>query len=165
MKFIFRNFVFRIKFVFRKNMKIYKQKIELQTMTQIEFIDITQKVEAVIESSGIREGQVLVFSQHTTSGIAINHNEAMLIQDFMRTLYRIVPVSDRYSHDLFELNRAVTSDGRSNGHSHCKAILLGASQTVPIEKGKMDLSQKQSIFFVEMDGSRKRDYIVQVIGL
>lgn len=146
-------------------MKVYKQKVDFQTSTQIEFIDITQKVEDIIEKSGIREGQVLIFSPHTTSGIVINQNESMLIQDFMRTLYRIVPVSDRYSHDLFELNRATTSDGRSNGHSHCKAILLGASQTVPIEKGKMDLSEKQNIFFVELDGSRKRDYIVQVIGL
>ncbi len=146
-------------------MKIYKQKIDLQTTTQIEFIDITQKVEEVVEKSGIREGQVLVFSQHTTSSIVINHNETMLIQDFMRTLYRLVPVSDRYSHDLFELNRAATSDGRSNGHSHCKAILLGPSQTIPLEKGKMELSEKQSIFFVEMDGARKRDYIIQVMGL
>jgi len=146
-------------------MKVYKQKVDFQTSTQIEFIDITHQVEDIIEKSGIREGQVLVFSPHTTSGIVINQNESMLIQDFMRTLYRIVPVSDRYSHDLFELNRATTSDGRSNGHSHCKAILLGSSQTVPIEKGQMDLSEKQSIFFVELDGSRKRDYIVQVIGL
>ena len=146
-------------------MKVHKQRIELQTTTQIEFIDITEKVEEVVEKSGIREGQVLVFSPHTTSSIVVNHNEPMLIQDFMRTLYRLIPVSDRYSHDLFELNRANTSDGRSNGHSHCKAILLGGSQTVPLEKGKLDLSPKQSIFYVEMDGARKRDYIVQVIGL
>lgn len=146
-------------------MKVYKKRIQLQTTTQIEFIEITQKVEEVIDASGIREGQVLIFSGHTTSSIVINHNESMLIQDFMRTLYRLIPVSDRYSHDLFELSRANTSDGRSNGHSHCKAIFLGASQTVPIEKGKMDLSEKQAIFYVEMDGARKRDYIVQVIGL
>lgn len=146
-------------------MKIYKQKIELQTTTQIEFINITDKIEEVIEKSGVREGQVLVFAQHTTASIVINHNEPMLIQDFMRTLFRLVPVSDRYSHDLFELNRATVSDGRSNGHSHCKAILFGVSQIVPIEKGKMMLSTKQSLFFVEMDGSRKRDYVVQVSGL
>lgn len=146
-------------------MKIHKQKIELQSTTQIEFIDITSQVEDVVEKSGIRDGQVLIFLQHTTSGITINHNEPMLIQDFMRILYRLVPVSDRYSHDLFELNRSNVSDGRSNGHSHCKAILLGASQTVPIEKGKMILSEKQSIFYVEMDGARKRDVIVQIMGL
>lgn len=146
-------------------MKVHKERIDLQTNTQIEFIDITEQVEEVVEKSGIREGQVLVFSPHTTSSIVINHNESMLIQDFMRTLYRLIPVSDRYSHDLFELNRANNSDGRSNGHSHCKAIMLGGSQTVPIEKGKLELSPKQSVFYVEMDGARKRDYIVQVIGL
>lgn len=146
-------------------MKIYKEKINIQSTTQIEFIDITKKVEEIVEKSGIREGMVLVFSTHTTSSIVINHNESMLIQDFMRTLYRLVPVSDRYSHDLFELNRSNTSDGRSNGHSHCKAILLGTSQTIPVEKGKAQLTAKQSVFYVEMDGARKRDAIIQVMGL
>jgi secondary thiamine-phosphate synthase enzyme len=146
-------------------MKIYKQKIEIESTTQIEFIDITEKVENIVEKSGVREGIVLIFSTHTTSSIVVNHNESMLIQDFMRTLYRLVPVSDRYSHDLFELNRAKTSDGRSNGHSHCKAMLLGTSQTIPMEKGKMLLTEKQSIFYVEMDGARKRDALVQVMGL
>lgn len=146
-------------------MKIYKQKIDLQTTTQIEFVDITKQVEDIVASSSIREGQVLIFSTHTTSSIIVNHNEPMLIQDFMRMLYRIVPVSDRYSHDLFELNRAHTSDGRSNGHSHCKAVLLGNSQTLPIEKGQMMKTEKQSIFYVEMDGARKRDVIVQVMGI
>lgn len=146
-------------------MKIYKQKFEVQSTTQIEFLDITAKVDEAIANSGVREGQVLVYSPHTTASIVINHNEPMLIQDFMRVLYRLVPVSDRYSHDLFELNRATTSDGRSNGHSHCKAMLLGVSQTIPIEKGHMILTERQSIFFLELDGARKRDFIAQVVGL
>ncbi|MDQ1283726.1 MAG: hypothetical protein QG620_74 [Patescibacteria group bacterium] len=146
-------------------MKIYKQKINIESQSQIEFIDITDKVDEVISKSGIREGQVLIYSPHTTASVSVNHNESMLVQDFMRTLYRLVPVSDRYSHDLFELNRAKASDGRSNGHSHCKVLLLGVSETVPIEKGKMMLTERQSVFFVETDGARKRDVIVQVLGL
>ena len=146
-------------------MKIYKQNIEIKSKSQIEFIDITDKVDEVIQSSGIREGQVLVFSPHTSASIVINHNEPMLIQDFMRVLYRLVPVSDRYSHDLFEIGRSKNSDGRSNGHSHCKAMLLGVSETIPIEKGKMILTEKQNIFLAEMDGARTRDLVVQVIGL
>ncbi len=146
-------------------MKIYKQKIELKSSSQIEFIDITDKVEEIIANSGVREGQVLVYSPHTSASIVVNHNESMLIQDFMRVLYRLVPVSDRYSHDLFELTRSKTSDGRSNGHSHCKAMLLGVSETLPIEKGKMIFTEKQSIFFAEMDGARTRDVIVQVFGM
>lgn len=146
-------------------MKIYKQTIVVKSESQIEFVDITKKVEEVISQSGVREGQVLVYSPHTTAAIVINHNEPMLLQDFIRTLSRLIPVSDRYSHDLFELNRGVQSDGRSNGHSHCKAMLLSASETLPIEKGHMLLTEKQNIFFAETDGARSRDVIVQVIGL
>ena len=146
-------------------MKIHKQKIEIKSTTQVEFVDITDKVSEVVDNSGVREGQVLIYSPHTSASIVINHNETMLLQDFMRVLYRIVPISDRYSHDLFELNKSNKSDGRSNGHSHCKSMLLGVSETVPIEKGRMLLTEKQSIFMAEMDGSRTRDIIVQVIGL
>lgn len=146
-------------------MKIYKQKIEVKSKTQIEFIDITDKVEEIIGNSGVREGQVLVYSPHSSASIVVNHNESMLLHDFMRVLYRLVPVNDRYSHDVFELNRSNKSDGRSNGHSHCKSMLLGVSETIPVEKGKMILTEKQSIFLAEMDGSRTRDVVVQVIGL
>lgn len=145
-------------------MKVYKQTIKVNSKSQVEFIDITSQVGEVVNSSGVREGQVLVYAPHTTAGIVINHNETMLIQDFMRVLYRLVPVSDRYSHDLFELNRVKASDGRSNGHSHCKVMMLGISETLPIEKGHMLLSEKQSIFVAEMDGARSRDIIVQVTG-
>lgn len=147
-------------------MKIYKQKIEVKSSTQIEFIDITDKVDEVISKSGIREGQVMVYCPHTTASIVVNHNEPMLIQDFMTILYRLAPVSDRYSHDLFELNKQTKSDGRSNGHSHCKAILLGSvSVTLPIEKGRVMLTERQNIFLAEMDGARTREAYIQVTGL
>lgn len=146
-------------------MKIYKQTIEINSASQVEFIDITDKVSEIIDNSGVREGQVLIYSPHTSANIVVNHNERMLLQDFMRVLYRIVPINDNYSHDTFELNRLNKSDGRSNGHSHCKSMLLSVSETIPIERGKMCLTEKQSIFMAEMDGARKRDIIIQVIGL
>jgi secondary thiamine-phosphate synthase enzyme len=146
-------------------MKIYKQKIKIKSATQVEFIDITDKVNDIIDNSGVREGQVLIYSPHTSASIVINHNETMLLHDFMRVLYRLVPIDDRYSHDVFELKRSHKSDGRSNGHSHCKSMLLGVSETVPIEKGKMLLTEKQNIFVAEMDGARTRDIIIQVIGI
>ena len=146
-------------------MKIYKERIDLESKSQIEFMDITDRVQEVVDHSGVREGQVLIYVPHTTMGIVINHNESMLLQDFMRVLYKIVPVDDQYSHDLFELRRESSSDGRSNGHSNCKALLLGNGETVPIEKGKITLTDRQNIFAVEFDGSRKRDVFIQIIGL
>jgi secondary thiamine-phosphate synthase enzyme len=147
------------------DIKIHKQTIELESKNQIEFFDITEKVQEILEVSGIREGNVVIFTPHTTMGVVINHNEPMLMQDFMRILYKIAPMDDRYSHDLFELRKASKSDGRSNGHSHCKSFLIGVSQTIPIEKGKLLLTHNQSIFAVEFDGARKRDIIVQIMGI
>jgi secondary thiamine-phosphate synthase enzyme len=145
-------------------MKIHRERIEFETKTQIEFVDITDRMEEILERSGIREGQAIVFVPHTTMGVAINHNEPMLLQDFMRILYKAVPVDDQYSHDLFELSRNAKSDGRSNGHAHCKQLLLGSSETILVERGKFVLTDLQSVFAVEFDGSRKRDVIVQIIG-
>lgn len=145
-------------------MKIVRKRIAFGTKTQIDFVDITDRVREIVTDSGIREGLVVVFSPHTTSGVMINHNEPLLLQDFMRVLYRLVPVDDQYSHDLFELQRGKKSDGRSNGHSHCKAMLLGASVTIPVERGTPALSELQTVFAVEFDGGRERDVIVQVMG-
>ena len=147
------------------DIKIHQQKIELESKTQIEFFDLTSRVQDIVDASGIREGNVLVYTPHSTMGIVINHNEPMLIQDFTRVLYKIVPMDDRYSHDLFEITNQSKSDGRSNGHSHCKSFLVGINQTIPLEKGKMMLTEKLSVFAVEFDGARKRDITVQVMGI
>ena len=146
-------------------MKIYKQKFEFNTTTQMEFLDITDKVQEIVDNSGIREGQVVVYSPHTTMGIMLNHNEPMLLQDFLKVFHRLVPVDNQYSHDLFELRRGKMADGRSNGQAHCQTMLIGVSETIPIEKGKMMITEKQSIFAVEFDGARKRDLIIQAIGM
>ena len=146
-------------------MKWHSKKIHVQSHGQIEFIDITGYVQEIVSDSGIREGQVTVYSPHTTASIVVNHGEPMLLQDFTRMLYRLAPISDRYAHDIFEITRSRKSDGRSNGHSHCKALLLNISETLPIEKGKIYLTDKQNIFLVELDGSRSREIIIQVFGI
>lgn len=146
-------------------MRIHKQNINIESKSQTEFIDVTDKVQEVIDKSGIREGWVLVYAPHTSMGIIVNHNEPMLLQDFMRVMHKLVPLEDSYSHDLFELRRGIKSDGRSNGHSHCKSFVTGISQTIPLEKGKLMLSSRQNIFAVEFDGGRKRDILVQIVGL
>ena len=146
-------------------MKVYRKKIEVTSTSSVEIIDITDKVAEVIASSGVREGTVLIYSPHTSAGIFVNHNEPMLLQDFSRVLQRVAPINEHYSHDLFELAKKNKSDGRSNGHSHCKVMLLGVSETLPIEKGHLMITAKQNIFLAEMDGARKREIIIQVMGL
>ncbi len=146
-------------------MKILTQHISFSTKTQIDFVDITDDVRSIVTKSSISNGTVTIFVAHTTMGVAINHSETMLKQDFVRMLNRIAPISDQYAHDLFELRRETAADGRSNGHSHCKSILLGASECVPVMDGVLVLSPIQSIFAVDVDGPRTRDVVVHVQGI
>jgi len=145
-------------------MQTFLERVFLNTNSQLEFIDITEQIEELVEKSGIKMGQVLVFSPHSTAAIVINQDEPMLVKDITRMLYRLVPIDERYDHDLFEITKRNLSDGRSNGHSHCKNVLLNRSETLIIQKGKLILGSKQSIFFVELDGGRKRDFWVQIMG-
>lgn len=138
--------------------------LTVETKTQFEIIDITDKVASIVAESGTETGAAVVYAPHTTAAIKINHFEPLLIQDIMKMLYRIAPVDINYSHDFFEIREQLKPDERSNGHAHVKAFLLGAHETIPVEGGKLVLGDRQSIFFVELDGGRARRVIVQVLG-
>lgn len=146
-------------------MKIFKRNINFETKKQTDLVDLTHEIQEVVDASGIREGQVLVYCPHATMSVMVNHNEPMLLRDFISVFHKLVPDDTQYSHDLFEIKKGRKSDGRSNGHSHCKAILLRVSETFPIERGRMMVTDKQNIFAVDFDGPRKRDLIIQVIGI
>jgi len=142
----------------------HTEEIKLETKTQFELIDITDEVAAVLKASKVKDGMVLVFAPHTTAAIRVNHNEPLLKQDIMKFLYRLAPLDQNYAHDFFEVRTEKRPDERSNGHAHVKAFLLGDSETVPVERGKMILGERQSIFFVELDGGRKRRVVISVLG-
>ena len=143
---------------------MFSKKITLETKKQFELVDVTNHIRTAVIESKIKNGIVLIFCPHTTASVKLNHNEPLLIQDIMKTLYRLVPIDMSYSHDLFEVRQNVTPNERSNGHAHVKSFLSGASETLPVEKGDLSLGAKQSVFFVEFDGGRSRELKIQIIG-
>lgn len=145
-------------------MAIFNQKIGIESRKQFELIDITDHVNAAISQSKIAAGMVLVYNPHTTASIRLNHKEPMLEQDIMKMLYRLVPLEENYSHDVFEMREQVDSNERSNGHAHVAAFLLGSSETIPVENGQLIKGTKQSLFFVECDGPRPRDFNITIYG-
>lgn len=138
--------------------------IKLKTKTQFEIVDLTDEVKKAIKKNKLKQGVVVVFTPHTTGAVRINHNEPLLKQDIMKMLYRTAPVDINYSHDFFEIRNNLAADERTNGHAHVKAFLLGASEAVPVENGEMQMGDRQSIFFVELDGGRDRKIFIQTIS-
>ena len=138
--------------------------VTLVTKKQFEVVDITAAIKQAVTASSVKQGLAVVFSPHTTTAIRVNHHEPLLLQDIMKTLYRLIPLDISYSHDLFEVRQEVAVNERSNGHAHVKSFLLGNSETFIIEQAELVLGGKQSIFFVELDGGRNRDYFIKILG-
>ena len=140
-------------------MRYYTKEIELTTSQALEFIDITTQVRDTVAKCGITNGLVNICSKHTTTGVKINENCARLQQDMENLLQEIAPQTKNYRHN------EQTIDGRGNAHSHLMSLVVGSSETVPLEQGKLKLGAWQSIFFMEFDGPRtSREINVMIIG-
>lgn len=135
-------------------MVLKRETVELTTGQRVEIHDITPDVEAVLQNSGISEGLLNVYSSHSTSGVVINENESGLVKDFQLALQKLVPEGAGYQHDRID----------NNADSHIRGFIIGGSQTIPVENGRLMLGTWQSIFFVELDGPRQRKLTVTVMG-
>jgi secondary thiamine-phosphate synthase enzyme len=129
------------------------QTFQVKTTKQTEFVDITHSVLEVIQKTGIKEGVCIIFIPHTTAAVTINENaDPSVPKDIMMELNKIVPFEDRYQHT------------EGNSPAHIKASIIGCSQIVFVESGKLVLGTWQGIFFCEFDGPRSRKVYVKVIS-
>lgn len=148
-------------------MGIFTKGLFFLTKKALEFVDITAEVQKATSESHIENGLVLIYAKHTTAAIKINEYEAGLLEDFKDFLKKIVPSEIYYRHNDFRIRVFKPGEDESecpNGHSHCQHLLLGASETVPLIKGKLALGRWQRIFLVELCEPRKREVCVQIVG-
>ena len=139
--------------------------IRIATDRPTEFIDLTERLEALIAQSGIRFGFVNVQSLHTTAAIVVNENEPLLLTDFAAVLERSAPAGAIYRHDDVAVRTVnLTADERVNGHAHCRALLLGSSACINVIYGRLHLGAWQRVFLVELDGPRDREVSVLILG-
>ena len=125
----------------------------VKTQSRDQFVNIDAEVQAAVDASGIKSGVCHVFVPHTTAGVTINENaDPDVVRDLRVIFDRLVPWSAGYAH------------GEGNSAAHAKASLVGFSQTVLIEGGRLALGTWQSIYFCEFDGPRTRKVWVQIVG-
>ena len=128
------------------------QAIRMKTQQRTQMVDITNEVQRVVTALGIRAGTCFLYVPHTTAGIFINeHADPDVALDAAGTLDRLVPMAGPYRH------------AEGNSDSHVKTILVGVSQFVFVEEGKLALGRWQGIFFAEFDGPRERKVYVKVL--
>ena len=139
--------------------------IRIDTEYPTQFIDLTSDLEAFVAASGVQWGLLNVQSLHTTAAIVVNEHEPLLLTDMAGLLERLAPVEAIYHHDditLRTVNCVLVEP--PNGHSHCRALLLGATVTLNLVDGELQLGRWQRVFLVELDGPRTRDVSLLLLG-
>jgi len=125
--------------------------IRVSTKSRTELVDITSHVQDAVRESGVLDGICHVYVPHTTAGITINENaDPSVRQDILMELNRMVPFEDNYKHL------------EGNAAAHIKASIVGSSETVLVEGGRLLLGTWQGIFFCEFDGPRNRRVLLRI---
>ncbi|MEN4042639.1 MAG: secondary thiamine-phosphate synthase enzyme YjbQ [Anaerolineaceae bacterium] len=131
-------------------------KLAVQTPPGDSLVDITAAVKAVVQRSQVQEGICILYTPHTTAGLAINSAmDANTMKDVVAEVRRLVPTRVDFQH-IF--------DTPADAAGHIKAVLVGGSQALIISAGELLLGHSQSIFFYEFDGPRSRQVIVRVMA-
>ena len=131
--------------------------IHLSTNGDLDIIDITGKVDAILNQSQVRNGQVTVFVPGATGALTTIEYESGAVADLRAAIERMAPQGIEYAHDR--------RWGDGNGYSHVRAALLGPSLAIPVIDGKMTLGTWQQIIFLDCDNrARRRELIVSIVG-
>lgn len=126
--------------------------VRVKTSRRTEWVNITAKVERLVAASGVPSGTCHVYCPHTTAGITINEGyDPDVARDMEAAFDRLVPREAGYKH--YE----------GNSDSHIKATLVGSSQKIWIENGRLRLGRWQAVFFCEFDGPRDREIHVKIV--
>jgi secondary thiamine-phosphate synthase enzyme len=124
----------------------------VRTDRRTQFLDVTAQVQKAVSAAKVAHGTCYLYVPHTTAGIAINEcADPDVARDIEGALDRLIPKAGPYRH------------GEGNSDSHIKSVLVGGSQMVFVEDGRLALGRWQGIFFCEFDGPRERKLVVKIV--
>ena len=119
--------------------------ITVKTGSRTEFVDITADIQKELSAAGVQSGLCMVYVPHTTAAVTINESaDPSVKKDILMILNRVVPWEAEYRHL------------EGNSPAHVKSTIVGASELVMVENGRLLLGTWQGIFFCEFDGPRTR---------
>jgi len=126
--------------------------LSVKTRERTELVDITSEIDRLVEKSGVDQGLCMVYVPHTTAGVTINESaDPSVKSDILMVLNQMVPWEANYRHL------------EGNSPAHVKSTLVGPSELITIEKGRLVLGTWQGVFFCEFDGPRNRKLHVRIM--
>lgn len=123
--------------------------IKIKSSEKNQLIDITEQIRKLAREQCHEKSACLVFVPHTTAAVTINENaDPDVKSDLIMGLKELVPDAMEFKHR------------EGNSSAHIKSSLVGCSEIIPLEEGRLILGTWQGIFFAEFDGPRSRSIVV-----
>jgi secondary thiamine-phosphate synthase enzyme len=142
-------------------------RVTVVTTRSTEFVDVTDRLDALVRSARLDSGFLFLQTRHTTTGLLVNEAEPLLLEDLAARLASWAPLDLPYAHD--DLSRRTVNlligRERRNGHAHCRAALFRTSEWLLVEDGHLSLGRWQRVLFVECDGPQRRELVVRLVPL
>ena len=127
--------------------------LSVKTRKRTELVDITSDINQLIQNSGTDQGLCMIYVPHTTAAVTINESaDPSVKSDILMVLNQIIPWEANYRHL------------EGNSPAHIKSTLVGSSELIAIENGRLILGTWQGIFFCEFDGPRTRRVNVRIVA-
>jgi secondary thiamine-phosphate synthase enzyme len=123
-------------------MRIHRAECKAETTASLDFVDVTDDVRTAIAESGVRHGQVTVFSMESGCTLVMNELESGLISDIRAALDRL---------------------GASDIHSR-HALIGSTSVVLPVADGELRLGTWQRVLLAELEEAGVRSIVIQVVG-
>src|SRR5215831_5864189 len=141
--------------------KMFNRVVDWITSERMQLINITDRINEIVQKSGIRDGLVHLQSLHTTTAVFINEWQDALLHDVRSFLDELVRRENGWRH-----NDPQYSDcERKNADSHLRGMLMGQSLCLQVRNSNVLLGTWQSIILAEFDGPRSRSMSVLVSGV
>ncbi|MBA2311531.1 MAG: YjbQ family protein [Actinobacteria bacterium] len=146
-------------------MVVYEE-FDAKTGGRLDALDVTAEVLSVVKASGVSNGSVLIFSPHTTCCVVLAERRSDTTSALELAMKTIAPDNGYYAHDDLDIRTEnLVDDEPANAPAHIFHVFAGkASECIPIIQGALALGAEQRVLFVELDCSRERRYLVQVVG-
>ncbi len=164
-------------------MSVYHECFTIHSKMQVTFDDVTERVLEAVASSKIRNGYVVVYSQHTSCSVLIQEDSEgttykgipYILQDTLNCLEKIIPTCEyegQYLHPgSYHIKQAqkLRQEEKAwglNTDGHIKSCIMGRSETIPVVDGEVILGEFGRIYFADFDKTRARErkVHVQIVG-
>jgi secondary thiamine-phosphate synthase enzyme len=136
---------------------VHTSEIQLSTRGDSDIVDITRRVREAVAEAGAADGLASAFVRGSTAAITTMEYEPGGVHDLRALLDRVIPARGDYEHN--RLNHD------TNSHAHQRASIVGGSEVVPIEGGRLALGTWQQLVLIDFDDRpRERTVVILVVS-